>query len=173
MRIEIVGKKYEVEKDTEELIRGKIERHLSKYFKDDQTCRVVCKEEHGKYKMELTIMLGDAVLRAENSDTNMDNNIFVIVPKIERQMRKLRTKYAKKLRDDVDVSEIPQEEDAKEEVIRTKRYNLYPMSVDDAIFQLEMVDHDFYIFINRDSGETCVVYKRKDGGIGLIEAVTR
>ena len=104
MRIEITGLKYDVGKNLEEILNKKIEKQLGRYFGDSNVARVVCKEEHGKYKMELTIIVGDTVLRAENANSNsMYDNVDVVIPKVERQMRKYRTKLSKKLRETQDL----------------------------------------------------------------------
>lgn len=170
MRIEITGLKYDVGKNLEELLDKKIDKQLGRYFGDSNVARVVCKEEHGKYKMELTIIVGDTVLRAENSNANsMYDNIDVVIPKVERQMRKYRTKLSKKLRESSDKFLDQVEEVKNEELVKRKKYNLLPMSVEEAIFQLNVMDHSFYIFQNEETGDVNVVYRRDDDDIGLIE----
>lgn len=170
MRIEITGLKYDVGKNLEELLDKKIEKQLGRYFGDSNVARVVCKEEHGQYKMELTIIVGDTVLRAENANANsMYDNIDVVIPKVERQMRKYRTKLSKKLRESSEKFLDEVEEVKKEELVKRKKYVLHPMSVEEAIFQLNVMDHSFYVFLNEESGEVSVVYRRDDGNIGLIE----
>ena len=178
MRIEIVGKKYDVGQNLEKLLVQKIDKQISRYFKDSDVCRVVCKEEHGKFKMEMTIVVGGTVLRAENSSAVMYDNIDVVVPKIERQVRKLRTKNNKNLRDTMEyrppVDETPAtmaevEEEHTLDIVRTKRYSLRPMSIEDASFALEMVNHSFFVFINDKTREVNILYKRNDGGLGIIE----
>ena len=167
MRIEIVGRKYDVSQHLDEVIRHKIEKQLGHYFSDDDIARVVCKEEHGKCKMELTIIVGGTTLRAEEVSDNMYNNVDVVVPKVERQMRKYRTRLSKSLRDTI---EVPEEEVEKApSLVRTKHYKLQSMSVEDALFHMEMLDNDFYLFINAETGLVSVVYRRKDGDVGLIE----
>lgn len=168
MRIEIIGRKYDVSAHLEDVIRHKIDKQLGHYFSDDDTARVVCKEEHGKCKMELTIVVGGTTLRAEETSDNMYNNVDVVVPKVERQMRKYRTKLSKNLREKIEVPETaPQEE--MPTLVRTKHYKLQSMSVDDALFQMEMLDNDFYMFLNSETGLVSLVYKRKDGNVGMIE----
>lgn len=178
MRIEIVGKKYDVGQNLEKLLVQKIDKQISRYFKENDVCRVVCKEEHGKFKMEMTIVVGDTVLRAENSANVMYDNIDVVVPKIERQMRKLRTKYSKNLRETIEYKPVvedvaPTQQELEEEhtldIVRTKRYSLRPMTIEDASFALEMVNHSFFVFINDKTREVNILYKRNDGGLGIIE----
>ncbi len=179
MRIEIVGRKYDVGKNLEELLVKKIDKQIARYFGENDVARVVCKEEHGKFKMEMTIVVGDTVLRAENSAPVMYDNIDVVVPKIERQMRKLRTKYNKNLRNTLEplpepseeLKQAPQQEENDLHIVRTKRYSLRPMSIEDAVFALDMVNHSFFVFENEDTKEINIVYKRNDEGLGIIEVV--
>lgn len=179
MRIEIVGRKYDVGKNLEELLVKKIDKQIARYFGENDVARVVCKEEHGKFKMEMTIVVGDTVLRAENSAPVMYDNIDVVVPKIERQMRKLRTKYNKNLRNTFEplpepseeLKQAPQQEENDLHIVRTKRYSLRPMSIEDAVFALDMVNHSFFVFENEDTKEINIVYKRNDEGLGIIEVV--
>lgn len=168
MRIEIIGRKYDVSNKLDDIIRKKIDKQLGHYFTEDDTARVVCKEEHGKCKMELTINLGDSILRAEETSDNMYNNVDVVVPKVERQMRKYRTKINKHLRETIETAD-PNE--VAPTLVRTKRYAIQSMSVDEAIEQLDMIDNSFYIFVNAATDEVNVMYRRKDGDVGVIEAV--
>ena len=168
MRIEIVGRKYDVSAHLEDVIRHKIDKQLGHYFSDEDTARVVCREEHGKCKMELTIVVGSTTLRAEEISDNMYNNVDVVVPKVERQMRKYRTKLNKNLRDKIEVAAVEEAEE-KPVLVRTKHYKLQSMSVEDAQFQMEVLDNDFYLFINSETGLVSLVYKRKDGNVGMIE----
>ncbi len=175
MRVEIVGKKYSVSNKLEDIINKKIDKQLSRYFKESDIARVVCKEDHGMFIMELTISVGDAVIRAEVSSDNMYSNVDLVVPKVERQMRKYRTKWDRKLRegafDFAPESEAAEQTDKVPQLVKTKKYVLQKMSVEDAIFQLDMVDNDFYIFINDATENVNVIYKRRDKDVGLIEAI--
>lgn len=168
MRIEIVGRKYDVSSHLDDVIRHKIDKQLGHYFSDEDTARVVCKEEHGKCKMELTIVIGSTTLRAEETSDNMYNNVDVVVPKVERQMRKYRTKLNKNLRNKIEVAPT-EEPEPMPALVRTKHYKLQSMSVEDALFQLELLDNDFYLFLNAATGLVSLVYKRKDGDMGMIE----
>ncbi len=173
MRVEIIGKHYSVSDKLEDIIHRKIDKQLSRYFKDSDVARVVCKEDHGMNIMELTIVLGDSIIRAEVDSDNMYGNVDIVVPKVERQMRKYRTKLDRKLREgafDHPESGEAQTTERIPELVRTKKFALKKMSVEDAIFQLDMVDNDFYIFLNEETSSVNVVYKRRDKDVGLIEA---
>lgn len=168
MRIEIVGRKYDVSAHLDDVIRHKIDKQLGHYFSDEDVARVVCKEEHGKCKMELTISLGSTTLRAEETSDNMYNNVDVVVPKVERQMRKYRTKLNKNLREKIEVP-AEAEPEVMPTLVRTKHYKLQSMSVEEALFQMEMLDNNFYLFLNAETGLVSLVYKRQDGNVGMIE----
>ncbi len=170
MRIEISGKKYQVSDKLESIIVKKASR-LDRYFGDEIIAKVVCKEEHGKFKMELTIAFGDSIIRCEETSDNMYSNIDVIVPKVERQMRKYRTKLEKKIREGA--FDYKDEESVAEEevpsVVKKKKFNLHPMTEEEAVLQLELVDNSFYIFLNASDNLVNVAYKRADGDVGIIE----
>ncbi len=172
MRIEIIGRDYGVT----ERLKNVIERKLSKFekFFDDETqAKVICRKERGdRMTMEITISFGGRVVRSEYSSDNMYDNVDVIIPKIERQIEKHRAKLIRKLRPDAfDVVDMPEEiaADVKSRTpVREKNFELIPMDIDEATLQLELLDHDFFIFLNANNGKVNVVYKRADGNVGLI-----
>ena len=118
------------------------------------------------------------VLRAEETNDDMYAGIDLIVDKLERQIRKHKTKVNRKFREKGDVgltfaNPVPESadfEDDELEVVRTKRFDLKPMDSEEAILQMNLLGHSFYVFTNADTNRTNVVYKRKDGRYGLIEA---
>ena len=122
--------------------------------------------------MELTIKLKDSsILRSEITSDNMYDNIDVLLPRIERQIRKYKTKLSNKLKQGAYAGDaIYQEQiiDKQDEVVKNKTYNLEIMKPQDAIMQLDMIDNNFYVFINEDTNKVSVIYRRKDIGIGLI-----
>lgn len=134
--------------------------------------------------IEVTIPLQGLLLRAEEAQMDMYAAIDSVVEKLERQIRKYKTKVNRKHRqkitrgyEQIAVGETPvpfyeDDEDVLEsdfDVVRRKRFTLKPMDVDEAIMQMDMLGHDFFVFANSVSGETSVVYCRKDGRYGLIE----
>lgn len=178
MRIDIVGKNYNVSDRLDDIIRKKAER-LDRFFSDDVTARVVCKEEHkGRFTMELTIIVDGVVIRSEETSDNMYNNIDVVVPKIDRQIRKYRTKLTKKFKDSVFNFKAAEEEalalneapEVKEpDVVKTKKFELQPMSIEEALDQMDLLENKFYVYLNPVSGKVNIVYRRYDNTIGLIE----
>lgn len=172
MKITIVGKGYNVSDRLKNVIESKAEK-FDKYFDDTAEIKVVCKEEHAKkYTMEMTIIFDSQIVRAEVTSDNMYHNIDLAMPKIERQVRKYKTKLAKKVKQGAFSQDALYSQEIKEEipkVVKKKVYELMIMDVQDAIAEMELLDNNFYIFINNKTERVNVIYRRKDGDAGLIE----
>ena len=167
MRIEIIGRDYSVAERLREVVTRKIER-LDKYFGDDFLAKVVCRKEKGERMiMEITVSFGGRIVRSEHESDNMYDNVDVILPKIERQIQKHRTKLSRKLRPDA-FELVEKEETSPPSPVREKTFELIPMNIDEAMMQLDLLGHDFFVFMNVDNGKVNVVYKRHDGEVGLI-----
>jgi len=173
MRIEFVEKNYDIGTKLKELISKKIGK-LDRYFEDDSKARVVCSLQNKTYKLELTITSKKKLFRAEVVGENMYENIDTALPKIERQIIKC-SKRAKDMfkKNAFDASafeflpELP--EDKEKKIYKTKEFELAPMSIEEAIENMELVEHDFYIFLNQLSNKVNVLYKRHGGDLGVIE----
>lgn len=182
MRFNIRGRQLPVTEALRDYAEKKLSR-LDKYFEaplasDAQVTLSVIKNKH---VVEVTIPLPGVLLRAEERNDDMYAAIDLVVDKLERQIRKHKTRVNRKLRQDrglkalftedsagaVTVAEA--EEDDAFEVVRTKRHTLKPMDVDEAILQMNLLGHNFFVFINDDTKEVNVVYRRHDGKYGLIE----
>ncbi|MBF0818784.1 ribosome hibernation-promoting factor, HPF/YfiA family [Streptococcus acidominimus] len=163
-----------------EALRGYVEEKVAKiekYFHADQelNAKVNLKVYRDKRsKVEVTIPLGSITLRAEDISQDMYGSIDLVVDKIERQIRRNKTKIEKKNRQKVSTSQLfteelveQVEEDVK--VVRTKQVDLKPMDLEEAILQLELLGHDFFIYTDAKDSTTNVIYKREDGGLGLLE----
>lgn len=141
---------------------------LEKYFSEDVTVHVTAKVYPNKQaKAEVTIPSKDVTLRAEETSDNWYVSLDLVVDKLERQMRKHKTKMQKrnrveKVHDDSDIDDEP--------FARIKDLDIETMSPQDAIDQMECLEHDFFIFLNEDTARVSVVYSRKDGTIGLLNA---
>lgn len=172
MRIEILGKNYSPAEKLKEVVIQKLNK-LEKYFDDDAVAKVVCYTAKGgeKHIMEVTINIDKKLLRAEVTTDNMYNNIDLIIPKLTRQIRKYRTKLSKKVKEDIfENVEQPKAEDFKQ-VVKTKSFELVPMTMDEAIEAFELIDHDFYVYISKETGKVNVLYRRDDGDYGLLDLV--
>ena len=133
-------------------------------------------EKKNRCVVELTIRAANGTLfraQTEDPDGDMRCAIDEAVSFIDRRIRKNKTRLAKNLRPDALVSTVPAEFDVVEDedfdVIRTKRFSVKPMTTDEAILQMNLLGHSFYVFRNIDNNTVCVVYQRNNGGYGLIE----
>ena len=165
----------------QETMDKRIHQRMDAYFKEEAedatviTVRIV--EQKSTYKVEMTMPYMGHTLRTENQEREislpaLDKGIDVL----ERQMKKLRTRLGRDLRKKpvAAPAEAPAEaeeaeEEAAEAIVRTKRYAAKPMSVEDAILEMNLLGHAFYMFNNIESGMAATVYRRQDGGCGLIE----
>lgn len=171
MRIEIIAKNYKLTDHLKDIINQKMEK-FSRYFEDDALSKIFLKETGGKdkYVMEITIFFGNNMVRSEVASENMFNNIDIALPKIEGQIRKHRTKLGKLRKSALDEGSMyPQAEQNKMEIIRTKSMSLKKIDLQEAVEEMELVDHDFFIFLNDKTGKVNVLYKRKAGNLGCIE----
>ncbi len=150
---------------------------MSRYLLPETEMQVrMRKEKNDDRVVEITVPMGNnVILRSESTDQNLFVAIDQALAKIERQIRKHRTKLAKRLRDDAfaEVPEYYEEEQEKEEeerkLVRRKTFPVRPMSVEDAMIEMEMLGHSFFAFVNIDTDRTNVLYLRKDGDLGLLE----
>mgnify|MGYP002900572193 FL=1 len=158
-----------------ETMERRIHQRMDAYFKDeaegDTVIGVRITEQKNTYKVEMTMPYMGHTLRTENQEREislpaLDKGIDVL----ERQMKKLRTRLARDLRKKPPVADAAADADEEEiAVVRVKRYASKPMSVEDAILEMDMLGHSFYMFNDIETGMAATVYRRKDGGCGLIE----
>ena len=165
-----------------EAIRNYAEKKLSKLEKyfgdvDNATVHVNLKVYSEKTaKVEVTIPLPYLVLRAEETSGDLYGSIDLVVDKLERQVRKYKTKINRKSREKgFDIPVVPavpepvEEDESVLEIVRTKRVDLKPMDSEEAVLQMNMLGHNFFIYQDAETNETHIVYRRKDGKYGLIE----
>jgi len=136
------------------------------------------REKNNRRTCEITVPVGGVTLRAEaTNDDNLYVSIDQALAKLERQIHKHRTKLDKRLREDAfkpveleyDADAAETVEEANRKVVRNKTFPVRPMSVEDAILQMELLGHDFFVFVNVETDRTNVLYLRKDGDLGLME----
>ncbi|GAB2719705.1 ribosome hibernation-promoting factor, HPF/YfiA family [Paenibacillus thermoaerophilus] len=183
MKFVIRGQHLEVTESLREYAEKKIGK-LERYFEAPLTSEVNVTMSVVKnlQSVEVTIPLPGVLLRAEVRSDDMYASIDLVVEKLERQIRKHKTKINRRYRkegarglfrdfpDTGAVATLPDEEEEDEyALVRTKRFNLKPMDVDEAILQMNMLGHNFFVFANIETNEVNVVYKRSDGKYGLIE----
>jgi ribosomal subunit interface protein len=180
MNYNIRGENIEVTPAIREYVEKKVAK-LERYFSETPEANVNVNlrfNQDKTSKVEVTIPMPNLVLRAEETNDDMYAAIDLIVDKLERQIRKHKTKVNRKFREKGDVGvtftnpvheNVDYDEDELE-VVRTKRFDLKPMDSEEAILQMNLLGHSFYVFTNADTNRTNVVYKRRDGRYGLIEA---
>ncbi len=173
MQVTIYGKNIHVSNYLKELTIKKLGK-LEKYFYDETVVQVTLSVEKTRHIVEITIPFAGMMLRAEEVTGDMYASIDNVVDKIERQIMKHRTRLEKSLHktvfkeaSDIDQIEAEQDEDAK--IVKKKSFDFKPMSIEEAILQLELIDHNFFVFTNAETNSVNVLYKRKDGELGLIE----
>lgn len=178
MKFNIRGENIEVTPALKEYVEKKLSK-LERYFDTFPEIKVNLKVYSDKQRVEVTVPFPDLLLRAEETNSDMYAAIDLVVDKLERQIRKHKTKVNRKLREKGSTKTmliLPDQPTAQEEVgedelelVRTKRFDLKPMDVEEAILQMDMLGHNFFVFTNSETNETNVVYGRKDGKYGLIE----
>lgn len=161
-------------------LRNYAEKKISKldrFFKNEAEAYVTFSVERGRDLAEITIHNNGLYYRASELTSDMYASIDSGVASIEKQIRRNKSRLEKKLREgvldkEVYPSYLPQDEDIEEdefEVIRNKKFSINPMSVEEAILQMNLLDHSFFVFRNMDEDDSfSVIYKRKNGGYGLI-----
>lgn len=177
MKVEIVQKNYDSSDKLSDLIIKKTSK-LSKYFDENAVIKVLLKKEKDIYKMEITAMFNGSFIRSEINGENMYDNIDILLPKIEKQVIKNKEKLKKKFKEnafkDKDylyLQSIEQEKPSK--ISKIKSFEVVPQLLEDAIDEMNMLEHDFYVFLNEKTNKLQIVYRRNDGDIGVLEPVVK
>lgn len=177
MKFNIIGRKMTVNEKKTDYITKKIGK-LDKYFQSEPEARIVIGSQKDKEYIEATIHSDGLIIRAESQQDDIFSAIDKAVDIIERQIRKNKTKLEKRIKREA-VSDntllsgeiFADEENNEFNVIKTKRFSVKPMSVQEAILQMNLLGHSFYVFKNEETDEMNVVYRRKDGNFAVIESV--
>lgn len=172
MRYIISGKNINVTEGLKEAIYDKIGK-LEKYFAPDTEVHVTLSVEKLRQKIEVTIPIKGTIIRAEQVSDDMYVSIDLVEEIIERQMRKYKTKLANQIHASLNFQQEYMDMDADDDdgiqIVRTKRFAMKPMDVEEACIQMELLGHSFFVFRNSETEEVNVVYKRKGNTYGLIE----
>lgn len=177
MKIQISAKNYTVSNKLKDIIEKKVGR-LERYFSENADAKIFCRKDNGLCRLELTIKDGGMLFRSEVTSENMYQNVDMALPKVEKQIikysSKLKDKFHKKVLENKDWLYF--EDDAeeikppvKQAVTRVKKFDIVPLSVEDAQMYLENSDHSFYIYLNQETGKVNIMYRREMGGYGIIE----
>lgn len=172
MKYTYTGKAMEVTESLKARTEKKLNK-LERYFRDEPEATVRFKQLKGARNIvEITVAVSGIILRAEESSNDMYLSIDHAVDKLESQIRRHRTKLDKRIRSSElePVAEAaPVYEEASYDVVRVKKFAVKPMSTEDAITQMELLGHDFFLFLNEEIDTMCVLYRRNDGSYGLLQ----
>ncbi len=172
MKFIISGKNIEVTEGIKAAIEEKLGR-LDKYLVDDTIVNVTLSVQKGRQKIEVTIPMKGHIIRAEEGSEDMYVSIDLVEEVIERQLRKYKNKIVDRKQApgnfQQEYLEKDYEEDEEVKIIRTKKFDIKPMYPEDACVQMELLGHNFFVFVNAETDQVNVVYKRKGNTYGLIE----
>ena len=174
MRVSVIAKNTTATPALKDMVEKKLSK-VDRYFNPEVEAKATLSVQKNKQKVEITIPFNGIVLRAEEATDDMYKSIDLVVAKLERRIRKQKTKLSRrnneslrfKTFDEVAVEDELIEENGK--VVKTKKFGIKPMSVEEAILQMELVGHNFFVFQDADENKIAVVYKRKDGDYCLLE----
>lgn len=171
MKMQIAAKKLTINQTFTDYAEKKISSKLDRFFGEGADAKIVLSAIRDNVIVELTVKYDNFIFRAEQSAADKNDALDACIDKIIRQIRKNKTKIEKRLRDTAftDSYSDEVEEQTQFDVIKHKQFELRPMSVDEAILQMNMLGHTFFMFKNGDSGDTNVVYKRDDGNYAVLE----
>ena len=180
MKVNVMGKNMEVTEALKNMIDKKISR-LDKYFNPDVEAQTTMSVHKNRHTIEITIPFNGVILRSEEVNDDMYTSLDLVVDKLERQIRKNKTKLEKRNKGtSLKFQGIPQYDNSEDggldpKIVKTKKFAFKPMSAEEAVLQMELVGHSFFVYMSDGSSdvngnsEVNVVYKRKDGNYGLIE----
>ena len=172
MRYIISGKNIDITPGLKEAAENKIGK-LERYFSPDTEVQVTMSVEKGRQKIEVTIPVKGSIIRAEQDSNDMYVSIDLVEEIIERQIKKYKTKLIDKKQSALSFSEAFLQEEPEHaetiKIVKTKRFAMKPMDPEEACIQMELLGHNFFMFLNADTNEVNVVYKRKSNSYGLIE----
>ena len=171
MKTTITAKKMQIPQNFTEYAEKKIDSKLDKFFGSEADAKIVMSEVKNQINLELTVKYNSMIFRAQNTAVDKADALDAAIDKIIRQIRKNKTKVEKKLKDTAfkDAFAEPVEEIPDYEVIKHKKFKMRPMDVEEAILQMNLLSHEFFMFTNAATGQINVVYLRDDGKYAVLE----
>ncbi len=170
MKMQITAKKMNVNQSFTDYAEKRLSSKLDRFFGDEADAKITMSTVKDKIILEVTVKYNNIIYRAEQSAADKNDALDACIDKIIRQIRKNKTKLAKSLRDNAFAEiadDVPEEKEF--EIVKHKQFNLRPMSIDEAILQMNLVGHTFFMFKNAETGDVNVVYKRDDGNYAVLE----
>lgn len=171
MKVTLITKNIELTPALKDMVEKKVSK-LDKYFEGNVEAKATLTVQKNRHKVEVVIPFNGVLLRAEEITDDMYKSIDRVEEKLERQIRKQKTKLSKRINNQLKFSEIATDnfdEDYEGELVKTKKFAVKPMNVDEAILQMELIGHNFFVYKDADTNNVSVLYKRKDGNYGLLE----
>ena len=172
MKTTIVARKMDLTSGMKEYAEKKISK-LDKFFDDDAEAKITMSVEKNRQKIEATIINRNTIFRVEQVTSDMYVTMDKIIDDMERQIRKNKTRLEKKMRSeafaDFGVVDVAVEEEKEFNIIKTKSFTTKPMSNEEAILQMNLLGHTFFVYKNDETEKNNIVYKRNDGNYGIIE----
>lgn len=172
MKITITAKKMQIPQNFTEYAENRLNSKLNKFFGEEAEAKITMANHKNLIVIELTVTYNNMIYRAEQSAVDKEDALDASVDKIIRQIRKNKTRVEKKLKEAafVDMLEEPIAE-SEHEVVRHKKFVMHAMDLDEAILQMDLLGHAFFMFTNANTGEVNVVYKRSDGKYAVLEPI--
>src|SRR5690625_1650398 len=179
VKVTVAGKNIQVTPALREHAESRAAR-LQRYFDDERrpvNVDIVLATQRNRHKAEVTMQVGSLLVRGEGETDDMYVSIDSAIDRIGRQVRKYKTRINRKLQEGPKIGEVvapakggaaEEAEEEKPRVVRVKRFSFKPMDVEEAILQMELLSHDFYVFTDADTDDINVLYRRRDGNYGLI-----
>ena len=174
MKVSVIAKNTTATPALKDMVEKKLSK-VKRYFDPEVEAKTTLSIQKNKQKVEITIPFNGVILRAEESTEDMYKSIDLVVTKLERQIRKQRTKLSRRNHESLRFPQLDEATLSDEvvetngEVVKVKKFGVKPMSVEEAVLQMELIGHNFFVYQDSDENKICVVYKRKDGDYGLLE----
>ena len=175
MKLNIMAKKIQIGPSFSEYAEKKLNQKLDKFFADEAEAKITLNELKGQIVCELTVRAGSMIYRAEQSATDKNDALDAAIDKIIRKIRRNKTKLGKRIKASALSPEAftdTIEEQTEYNLIRTKAFRVQPMTTEEAILQMNMLGHSFFVFQNGETGSINIVYRRVDGDYALLEPST-
>lgn len=170
MKLSISAKKMQINQNFVDYAEGKLNQKLDRFFGEEAEAKITLSELKNLITLELTVKYDGLIFRAEQRAADKTDALDTCIDRIIRQIRKNKTRVEKQLHNTFkDSYDDVVDEQVEFDVIKHKQFKLRPMSIDEAILQMNMLGHTFFMFKNGHSGEINVVYKRDDGNYAVLE----
>ncbi len=172
MRFNIRGDKLKITDSMKEYLEEKLSK-LNKYLKDNDSIQAnaLVRVRNKKQIVEITIPLKTIILRSEEEQDDFYKAVDKTIDKLERQIRKNKTRLSKhnKSNKEFIIEDVETDVEKEDKVVKRKKIGVKPMSEEEAILQMELLGHEFYMYLDSDTNKYCVIYRRQEGGYGVLE----